>query len=132
MTTVTRSRAVEAQPNEAGQLRRAISGRMLLFFVIGDVLGAGVYALVGQVGGRVGGAIWAASESSRHRREHEAELCVHADRGHRSAAGRRQTPWLAIVTTKGAETFARAGLLLAAGAALWFITRAAARRRGAA
>ncbi len=32
---------------------------MLLFFVIGDVLGAGVYALVGAVGGRVGGAIWA-------------------------------------------------------------------------
>jgi amino acid transporter len=33
---------------------------MLLFFVIGDVLGAGIYALVGEVGGRVGGAIWAA------------------------------------------------------------------------
>jgi amino acid transporter len=33
---------------------------MLLFFVIGDVLGAGIYALVGTVGGRVGGAIWAA------------------------------------------------------------------------
>ena len=33
---------------------------MLLFFVIGDVLGAGIYALVGEVGGRVGGAIWTA------------------------------------------------------------------------
>jgi basic amino acid/polyamine antiporter, APA family len=43
-----------------GQLRRAISRRMLLFFIIGDVLGAGIYALVGEVGGRVGGAIWAA------------------------------------------------------------------------
>ena len=41
-------------------LDRAISGRMLLFFVIGDVLGAGIYALVGEVGGRVGGAIWLA------------------------------------------------------------------------
>ncbi|HVL95656.1 MAG TPA: APC family permease [Solirubrobacteraceae bacterium] len=41
-------------------LRRAISSRMLLLFVIGDVLGAGIYALVGEVGGRVGGAIWAA------------------------------------------------------------------------
>jgi amino acid transporter len=40
-------------------LLRAISGPMLLFFVIGDVLGAGIYALVGEVGGRVGGAIWA-------------------------------------------------------------------------
>jgi amino acid transporter len=33
---------------------------MLLFFIIGDILGAGIYALVGEVGGRVGGAIWAA------------------------------------------------------------------------
>jgi amino acid transporter len=33
---------------------------MLLLFVVGDVLGAGIYALVGEVGGRVGGAIWAA------------------------------------------------------------------------
>jgi amino acid transporter len=43
-----------------GNLNRAISRNMLLFFVIGDVLGAGIYALVGEVGGRVGGAIWAA------------------------------------------------------------------------
>ena len=33
---------------------------MLLLFVVGDVLGAGIYALVGEVGGRVGGAIWTA------------------------------------------------------------------------
>jgi len=33
---------------------------MLTFFVIGDVLGAGIYALVGEVGAKVGGAIWAA------------------------------------------------------------------------
>ena len=33
---------------------------MLTVFVIGDVLGAGIYALVGEVGGEVGGAIWAA------------------------------------------------------------------------
>jgi amino acid transporter len=32
---------------------------MLLFFVIGDVLGAGIYALVGEVAGKTGGAIWA-------------------------------------------------------------------------
>jgi APA family basic amino acid/polyamine antiporter len=41
-------------------LKRAISRNMLLLFVIGDMLGAGIYALVGQVGGRVGGAIWVA------------------------------------------------------------------------
>jgi len=39
-------------------LRRAISRNMLLLLVVGDVLGAGIYALVGEVGGRVGGAIW--------------------------------------------------------------------------
>jgi amino acid transporter len=33
---------------------------MLLFFVLGDILGGGIYALVGEVGGEVGGAIWAA------------------------------------------------------------------------
>lgn len=33
---------------------------MLLLFVVGDVLGAGIYALVGEVGARVGGAIWTA------------------------------------------------------------------------
>jgi amino acid transporter len=33
---------------------------MLLFFVIGDIIGAGIYALVGAVGGEVGGAIWTA------------------------------------------------------------------------
>jgi basic amino acid/polyamine antiporter, APA family len=41
-------------------LKPAITRTMLIVFVIGDVLGAGIYALVGEVGGRVGGAIWAA------------------------------------------------------------------------
>ncbi|MBA2637020.1 MAG: amino acid permease [Solirubrobacterales bacterium] len=41
-------------------LNQAISRRMLLFFIVGDVLGAGIYALVGEVGGEIGGAIWAA------------------------------------------------------------------------
>ncbi len=40
-------------------LRRAISGKLLFLFVLGDVLGAGIYALVGEVAGEVGGAIWA-------------------------------------------------------------------------
>ena len=41
-------------------LVKAISRNMLLLFVVGDVLGAGIYALVGEVGGRIGGAIWVA------------------------------------------------------------------------
>ena len=49
-----------ARTTPAKPLRRAISRNALLLFVVGDVLGAGIYALVGQVGGRVGGAIWTA------------------------------------------------------------------------
>jgi APA family basic amino acid/polyamine antiporter len=33
---------------------------MLFFFVLGDILGGGIYALVGPVSAEVGGAIWAA------------------------------------------------------------------------
>jgi basic amino acid/polyamine antiporter, APA family len=44
----------------SGGLARCISRTTLVFLVVGDVLGAGIYALVGEVGGRIGGAIWAA------------------------------------------------------------------------
>ena len=60
-TSVSREPAPAAPADhDATPLRRAISRNMLLLFVVGDVLGAGIYALVGVVGGRVGGAIWAA------------------------------------------------------------------------
>ena len=42
------------------ELRPAITRRMLLFFIIGDILGGGIYALTGEVGGEIGGAIWVA------------------------------------------------------------------------
>jgi APA family basic amino acid/polyamine antiporter len=47
-------------PPEEGGLRRAITPALLLFFIVGDVLGGGIYALVGEVAGETGGAIWAA------------------------------------------------------------------------
>lgn len=40
------------------RLHRAITGPALFLFILGDVLGAGVYALVGKVAGEVGGAVW--------------------------------------------------------------------------
>ncbi len=43
---------------ENSPLRRQITRPMLTVFVIGDVVGAGIYALVGEVAGKVGGAIW--------------------------------------------------------------------------
>jgi basic amino acid/polyamine antiporter, APA family len=46
--------AVERQP----RLRRVMGPRMLLLFIIGDILGTGVYALVGDVAAEVGGAAW--------------------------------------------------------------------------
>jgi len=45
---------------EDGTLRRAITPGLLLFFIVGDILGGGIYALVGEVGRETGGAIWAA------------------------------------------------------------------------
>jgi len=45
--------------NERTGLRRVVSRRLLFFFILGDILGGGIYALVGEVGGEVGGAIWA-------------------------------------------------------------------------
>ncbi|MDO7895940.1 APC family permease [Pseudomonas citrulli] len=39
-------------------LRRAVTGPLLFLFILGDVLGAGVYALAGTIAGQVGGAIW--------------------------------------------------------------------------
>lgn len=39
-------------------LARAISGKLLFLFILGDVLGAGIYALVGTLAGEVGGAVW--------------------------------------------------------------------------
>ena len=43
---------------QSGGLARTIGGRMLVVFIVGDILGAGIYALVGKLSGIVGGAIW--------------------------------------------------------------------------
>lgn len=50
--------AAPASGSDAGGLRRAIGGRMLIVFIIGDILGAGIYALVGKLAGHVGGTVW--------------------------------------------------------------------------
>ncbi len=49
------------QSDKNGQrniLARAITGPLLFIFILGDVLGAGIYALVGVIAGEVGGAVW--------------------------------------------------------------------------
>ncbi|EKF22262.1 amino acid permease family protein [Mycolicibacterium hassiacum DSM 44199] len=40
------------------ELRRVIGPGLLLLFIVGDVLGTGVYALTGKVAAEVGGAAW--------------------------------------------------------------------------
>ncbi|MFE7132276.1 APC family permease [Streptomyces sp. NPDC057638] len=47
-----------AAPGADGPLKRAIGPRLLILFVIGDILGTGIYATTGKVAGRVGGALW--------------------------------------------------------------------------
>ena len=52
----------ETRPDaNAGQpeLRRVMGPKLLLLFIVGDILGTGVYALTGEVAGEVGGAAWA-------------------------------------------------------------------------
>lgn len=53
-----RPRAAPQDP-DATRLARVIGGPLLFLFILGDVLGAGVYALVGTIAGKVGGAAWA-------------------------------------------------------------------------
>lgn len=44
---------------ERSELARKITGPLLFLFILGDVLGAGVYALMGVLAEEVGGALWA-------------------------------------------------------------------------
>lgn len=52
--------ATEPADIPSGELKRSITGRLLFFYVLGDVLGSGVYVLIGAVAGAVGGAFWIA------------------------------------------------------------------------
>ncbi|MDQ3787376.1 MAG: APC family permease [Actinomycetota bacterium] len=47
-----------AAPEERSTLKRVMGSKLLYFFVIGDILGTGIYALTGTVAGKVGGALW--------------------------------------------------------------------------
>ncbi|WP_372463522.1 APC family permease [Streptomyces spinosus] len=42
----------------APALKKALTTPLLYFFILGDVLGAGVYVLVGQIAAESGGAVW--------------------------------------------------------------------------
>ncbi len=43
------TKPAQARPGEEeGELKRAIGPKLLLFFIVGDILGGGIYALVGE------------------------------------------------------------------------------------
>jgi basic amino acid/polyamine antiporter, APA family len=50
----TGTTAAEAEPS----LNRVMGPWLLLLFIIGDILGTGIYALTGQVANQVGGVVW--------------------------------------------------------------------------
>ncbi|BDZ57794.1 amino acid transporter [Barrientosiimonas humi] len=41
------------------ELKRVMGPKLLLLFIVGDILGTGIYALTGEVAAEVGGAAWA-------------------------------------------------------------------------
>ena len=59
---MTQDAAPPARPRtattEQPELKRVMGPKLLLLFIVGDILGTGVYALTGQVAAEVGGAAW--------------------------------------------------------------------------
>ncbi len=53
--------AADTRPDErTSELKRSITARLLFFYTLGDVLGSGIYVLIGLVAAAVGGAFWIA------------------------------------------------------------------------
>jgi amino acid transporter len=53
----TQGEPVEVNGTEP-HLNRVMGPKLLLLFIVGDILGAGVYAVTGQMAGIVGGIVW--------------------------------------------------------------------------
>jgi amino acid transporter len=60
MSEITAERGQPAGAGQGEELKRSITGRLLFFYVLGDVLGSGIYVLIGAVAGAIGGAFWMA------------------------------------------------------------------------
>ncbi|GAB1332929.1 APC family permease [Streptomyces sennicomposti] len=58
MTTPSAPTPVGTSQSGTAPLKKALTTPLLYFFILGDVLGAGVYVLVGQVAAKSGGAVW--------------------------------------------------------------------------
>src|SRR5918995_2028651 len=53
-SSTTAAERVAHQP----ELRRVMGPKLLLLFIIGDILGTGIYAITGNVARQVGGVVW--------------------------------------------------------------------------
>jgi len=56
--TDTFASAGEAPVTAEPSLHRVMGPWLLLLFIVGDILGTGIYALTGQVARQVGGVVW--------------------------------------------------------------------------
>lgn len=56
-TTAMDQQAESAEENPT-ELKRVMGPRLLLLFIVGDILGAGIYAVTGKIAGEVGGMAW--------------------------------------------------------------------------
>jgi basic amino acid/polyamine antiporter, APA family len=52
------SSTVVADPLHQPELKRVMGPRLLLLFIVGDILGTGIYAVTGSVAKEVGGVVW--------------------------------------------------------------------------
>src|SRR3954451_7917558 len=53
------TKAPSTEDGDRTELKRVMGPWLLLLFIVGDILGTGVYALTGKVAAEVGGAAWA-------------------------------------------------------------------------
>jgi amino acid transporter len=58
MTDAALSAPFAAQTKAEPSLHRVMGPWLLLLFIVGDILGTGIYALTGQVAKQVGGVVW--------------------------------------------------------------------------
>ena len=49
--------AIDRSPRTA-ELKRVMGPKLLLLFIVGDILGTGIYAVTGNVANQVGGVVW--------------------------------------------------------------------------
>jgi len=58
MSSISTERVSETAKTVEPSLHRVMGPWLLLLFIVGDILGTGIYALTGQVAKQVGGAVW--------------------------------------------------------------------------